>query len=114
MISKKNYFCEMNTLYFKLILCSLLILILASCDTPKSLTKKGDKFAEKNLYQDASIQYMKALDKKGDFIAAKEGLRSSGQKQVNAYLMIFSSLKTLAIKELLSIITEMLMTQKKK
>ena len=43
MISKKNYFCEMNTLYFKLILCSLLILTLTSCDTPKSLTKKGDR-----------------------------------------------------------------------
>ena len=88
----------MNTLYFKLILCSLLILTLVSCDTPKSLTKKGDKFAEKNLYQDASIQYMKALDKKGDFITAKEGLRSSGQKQVNAYLDDFFKSKNFGDK----------------
>ena len=98
MISKKNYFCEMNTLYFKLILCSILISTLISCDTPKSLTKKGDKFAEKNLYQDASIQYMKALDKKGDFIGAKEGLRSSGQKQVNAYLDDFFKSKNFGDK----------------
>ncbi|MGB2137794.1 MAG: hypothetical protein ACPHVP_02880 [Flavobacteriales bacterium] len=98
MISKKNYFCEMNTLYFKLILCSLLILTLTSCDTPKSLTKKGDKFAEKNLYQEASIQYMKALDKKVDFIGAKEGLRSSGKKQVNAYLDDFFKSKNFGDK----------------
>ena len=114
MITKKNYFCEMKNSYFKLILNSLLILVLVSCDTPKSLTKKGDKFAENNLYQDASVQYMKALDKKNDFISAKEGLRSSGQKQVNAYLDDFLSLKILAIKELQSIIIEMLMKQKKK
>ena len=70
----------MNTLYIKIILCSLLFLTLGSCETPKSLTKKGNKFAENNLYQDAIVKYMKALDKKEDFIPAKEGLRSSGQK----------------------------------
>ncbi len=98
MISKKNYFCEMNTLYFKLILCSLLIITLVGCDTPKSLTKKGNKFAEKNLYQDASIWYMKALNKKVDFIAAKEGLRFSGQKQVNAFLDDFFKSKNFGDK----------------
>ena len=30
---------------------------------------------------------MKALDKKRDFITAKEGLRSSGQKQVNEHFL---------------------------
>ena len=98
MISKKNYFCEMNTLYFKFILCSHLIFTLVSCDTPKSLTKKGDKFAEKNLYQDASIWYMKALNKKVDFIAAKEGLRFSGQKEVNAFLDDFFKSKNFGDK----------------
>ena len=88
----------MNTLYFKFILCSLLIFTLVSCDTPKSLTKKGDKFAEKNLYQDASIWYMKALNKKVDFIAAKEGLRFSGQKQVNAFLDDFFKSKNFGDK----------------
>ena len=99
MISKKNYFCEMNTLYFKLILCSLLILTFVSCDTPKSLTKKGDKFAEKNLYQDASIHYMKALDKKDGFIAAREGLQFSGQKQINIYLDDFFKSKNFGDKK---------------
>lgn len=98
MNSKKNYFCGMNTSYLKLVLCSFFLLILASCDTPKSLTKKGDKFAEKKLYQDASTQYMRALDKKGDFITAKEGLRSSGQKQVNAYLDDFFKSKNFGDK----------------
>ena len=99
MISKKNYFCEMNTLYFKFILCSLLIFTLVSCDTPKSLTKKGDKFAEKNLYQDASIHYMKALDKKDGFIAAREGLQLSGQKQINIYLDDFFKSKNFGDKK---------------
>ena len=88
----------MNTLYSKLILFSLLFFTLVSCDTPKSLTKKGDKFAEKNLYQDACNQYMKALDKKGDFITAKEGLRFSGQKQVNTYLDEFFKSKNFGDK----------------
>ena len=59
---------------------------LTSCDTPKSLTNKGDKFSEKSLYADACQFYMQALNQKGDFIEAKEGLRASGQKQVNIYL----------------------------
>ena len=72
----KNYF-------FKYILI-LSLFFFNSCDTPKSLTKKGNKFAKKKLYQEANIQYMKALNKKENFIDAKEGLRSSGQKEVNA------------------------------
>ena len=88
----------MKRLYLKLILCSLLVFTLVSCDTPKSLTKKGDKFADKNLFQDASNQYMKALDKKGDFITAKEGLRFSGQKQVNTYLDKFFKSKNIGDK----------------
>ena len=59
---------------------------LTSCDTPKSLTNKGDKFSEKSLYADACQFYMQALNQKGDFIEAKEGLRASGQKQINIYL----------------------------
>jgi len=88
----------MNTSYYKLIFCSLLFFALTSCDTPKSLTKKGDKFAEKNLHKDATAQYMKALNKKSDFIAAKEGLRESGQKQVNAYLDDFFKSKNFGEK----------------
>lgn len=81
---QKNYICPMRNLCFFIVL-----FFLASCDTPKSLTKKGDKFLEKELYADACYQYFKALDKKSDFIEAKEGLRNSGQKQINRHLDYF-------------------------
>ena len=87
----KNYF-------FKYILI-LSLFFFNSCDTPKSLTKKGNKFAKKKLYQEANIQYMKALNKKENFIDAKEGLRSSGQKEVNAYLDDFFKTKNLGDKK---------------
>lgn len=87
----------MNTLN-KIIFLFTLLFALSSCDNPKSLTKKGDKFVEKNLYKDATIQYMKALNKKSDFIAAKEGLRESGQKQVNIYLDDFFKSKNFGEK----------------
>ena len=68
-------------LKFTFIISSSFFII--SCDTPKSLTKKGNKFVENKLYQNANIQFMKALDKKEDFVEAREGLRSSGQKEIN-------------------------------
>tara|TARA_B100000963_G_scaffold271181_1_gene239363 strand:- start:5386 stop:6810 length:1425 start_codon:yes stop_codon:yes gene_type:complete len=86
MISKKNYFCEMNNSFSKIFFLMLVVLPFVSCETPKSLTNKGNKFANKNLLQDANSHYMKALDKKSDFIPAKEGLKSTGQKQINIYL----------------------------
>lgn len=83
---KKSYFCHMKSSYIKLTVLIFAILSITSCDTPKSLTKKGDKFSEKSLYTDACKFYMQALNQKGDFIEAKEGLRVSGQKQVNIHL----------------------------
>jgi hypothetical protein len=76
----------MKSSIIKAIVLLFAIFSLTSCDTPKSLTKKGDKFSEKSLYADACQFYMQALNQKGDFIEAKEGLRASGQKQVNIYL----------------------------
>ena len=70
-----------------------------SCDTPKSLTKKGNKFVENKLYQNANIQFMKALDKKEDFVEAREGLRSSGQKEINVYLDDFFKTKNFGDKK---------------
>ncbi|MBL6657088.1 MAG: hypothetical protein ISR00_07220 [Flavobacteriales bacterium] len=75
----------MKSSYIKAITL-LFAFFLTSCDTPKSLTKKGDKFSEKSLYADACQFYMQALNQKGDFIEAKEGLRLAGQKQVNIHL----------------------------
>ena len=76
----------MKSSIIKAIVLLFAIFSLTSCDTPKSLTKKGDKFSEKSLYADACQFYMQALNQKGDFIEAKEGLRASGQKQVNIHL----------------------------
>ena len=70
-----------------------------SCDTPKSLTKKGNKFVENKLFQNANIQFMKALDKKEDFVEAREGLRYSGQKEINVYLDDFFKTKNFGDKK---------------
>ena len=83
----------MKNCLLKFIYLILPVFFLISCDTPKSLTNKGNKFAEKKLYQEANIQYMKALNKKENFIDAKEGLKSSGQKEVNTYLDDFFKTK---------------------
>ena len=83
----------MKNYSLKFIYLLLTLLFVISCDTPKSLTNKGNKFAEKKLYQEANVQYMKALNKKENFIDAKEGLRSSGQKEVNTYLDDFFKAK---------------------
>lgn len=76
----------MKSSIIKAIALLFAVFSLTSCDTPKSLTNKGDKFSEKSLYADACQFYMQALNQKGDFIEAKEGLRASGQKQINIYL----------------------------
>ena len=83
----------MKNYLLKFIYLLLTLFFVISCDTPKSLTNKGNKFAEKKLYQEANVQYMKALNKKENFIDAKEGLRSSGQKEVNTYLDDFFKTK---------------------
>ena len=83
----------MKNYLLKFIYPLLPLFFVISCDTPKSLTNKGNKFAEKKLYQEANAQYMKALNKKENFIDAKEGLRSSGQKEVNTYLDDFFKTK---------------------
>jgi tetratricopeptide (TPR) repeat protein len=88
----------MNTTFFKLIISSVLLFALASCDSPKSLTKKADKLAEKKQYKSAVSLYMNALNKKKDFIAAQVGLRESGQKQVNLYLDDFFKSKNFGEK----------------
>ena len=83
----------MKNYLLKFIYLLLPLFFVISCDTPKSLTNKCNKFAEKKLYQEANVQYMKALNKKENFIDAKEGLRSSGQKEVNTYLDDFFKTK---------------------
>lgn len=78
---------------FKILIVLFSALLFSACDTPKALTKKGDKYSEKSLHYDACQYYMKALRKKSDFLEAKTGLKSAGQKQINLYLDQFFKAK---------------------
>ena len=63
-----------------------LIIIITSCESPRKLTKKGNKYSDKQMYSDACQLYFKALNKKRDYLPAKEGLKFAGEKQINSYL----------------------------
>ena len=69
------------------------ILIVISCETPRKLTKKGNKYSDKQMYSDACQLYFKALNKKRDYLPAKEGLKFAGEKQINSYLDDFFKTK---------------------
>jgi hypothetical protein len=77
---------------------ALLLFIFTSCETPRHLTKKGDKLSEKELYYDACSQYFKALNKKSNFLKATEGLRFAGNKQIDSYLDDFFKNKSFGDK----------------
>lgn len=80
------------------VLLALIIFSFTSCETPKHLTKKGDKLSEKELYYDACSQYFKALNKKRNFVKATEGLRFAGNKQIDYYLDDFFKNKSFGDK----------------
>lgn len=70
----------------KKILLALLLgpfLILWSCNGPKSLSKKGNEFSEVGLHRDAINYYIKALEKKPEYVKAKIGLKTSAQAVYN-------------------------------
>ena len=64
----------------------IFIICILSCETPKHLTKKGNKLLEKEFYYDACSFYFKALNKNRSFIKAKEGLKTAGESQIDSYL----------------------------
>ena len=76
----------------------ILLFFLNSCETPKHLTKKGDKYSNQELYIDACSQYIKALNKKRNFLKAKEGLQFAGNKQIDIYLDNFFKNKSFGKK----------------
>ena len=76
----------------------VLLFVLNSCETPKHLTKKGDKYSNQELYIDACSQYIKALNKKRNFLKAKEGLQFAGNKQIDIYLDNFFKNKSFGKK----------------
>lgn len=79
------------------IVCSFLLL--AACNTPKSLTKKGDKLQAQELHQQAADYYYQALSKKPDYINAQIGLKTSGQRLINQHLDNFFKSKNFGDKK---------------
>lgn len=77
--------------------CSLLLLI--ACNSPKSLTKKGNKLQTQELHQQAADYYCQALAKKADYIDAQIGLKTSGQRVVNKHLDDFFKSKNFGNKK---------------
>tara|TARA_B100000900_G_scaffold368276_1_gene345374 strand:+ start:534 stop:1913 length:1380 start_codon:yes stop_codon:yes gene_type:complete len=77
----------------KYIYLCLFSILLAACNSPRSLYKKGIKLQEKNLHEKACLYFTQSLDKKPDFIDANLALKTSGQRVVNHYLDEFFKAK---------------------
>ena len=73
----------------KLLISLSFCLLLFSCNGPKSLTKKGNKFSQAGIHEDAISYYEKALDKKPDYIEALIGLKNSSREVFNVYTSKF-------------------------
>ncbi len=74
----------------RIILLSLsFCLLFLGCNGPKSLTKKGDKFSQAGIHEDAISYYEKALDKKPDHVEALIGLKNSSREVFNQYTSKF-------------------------
>lgn len=71
-----------NLKHFSFVLFALLFI---GCNGPKSLTKKGDKFSEAGVHDQAVNFYIKALDKKRSHVDAQLGLLNSGRAILNEY-----------------------------
>ena len=94
-------------------LCLLSILI-AACNSPKSLYKKGIKLQEQNLHEQACLYFTQSLDKKPEFIEANLALKTSGQRVVNHYLdEFFKSKNFQKVKEAVYLYRSAILFQKK-
>ncbi|MBM3911790.1 MAG: hypothetical protein FJ350_02135, partial [Sphingomonadales bacterium] len=70
----------------------LLLLTLGACNSPKKLTGRGDELAIAGMYEEASMQYMRALRSKPTYVDARVGLKRAGQKHLDALLVKFDRL----------------------
>ena len=70
----------------------LLLLTLGACNSPKKLTGRGDELAIAGMYEEASMQYMRALRSKPTYVDARVGLQRAGQKHLDALLVKFDRL----------------------
>ncbi|MEZ5197228.1 MAG: hypothetical protein R2764_12750 [Bacteroidales bacterium] len=67
-----------------------ILLILSGCAS-KKFTKKGDKFEDAGLYEDAAEYYYQAVKKKDSNLDAKIGLRKNGQLLLDQKLSDFNN-----------------------
>ena len=65
------------------LLLSFIVLLLGSCNGPKKLTKKGDKYQEAGYYQDAIDYYIQALNKDKTYLEAQTQLKSAAREVLN-------------------------------
>lgn len=80
------------TRYAVLAALSLSLLGQSACQSPRKWTAKGDEMAAAGLYEEASLQYMRALRAKPTLIEARTGLKRSGQQHLDALLLKFDRL----------------------
>ncbi len=67
----------------------LIVFLLNACSSSKSYTKKGNYFAEAGFYEDASKNYIVALDNNDSYLQARIGLKNSGQKYMDQLISQF-------------------------
>jgi tetratricopeptide (TPR) repeat protein len=72
--------------------CLILLTGVWGCNSPRKWTSKGDELAAAGLYEEASLQYMRALRAKPTLIEARTGLKRSGQQHLDAMLLKFDRL----------------------
>ena len=57
----------------------IMILVFLTGCASKKFTKRGEKFEQAGLYEDAAEYYYQAVKRKGTNLDAKVGLRKNGQ-----------------------------------
>ena len=86
-----------NSGAFVSILCAALLLL--SCNSSKSLSKKALKLDEAGLYQESANMYYQSLVKNQRNVDAQIGLKKNGQKVLDDYLSDFFKAVTLNDRE---------------
>lgn len=95
-LENKNPLLSKNTIFVtmkKYIYLLLFSTLLAACNSPKALYKKGMKLESKDLHEQACNYFIQSLDKKSEFVDSQIALKKSGQKVVNYYLDEFFKAK---------------------
>jgi tetratricopeptide (TPR) repeat protein len=68
---------------------TLMISFLVSCNGPKKLTKKGNKYQEAGFYQEAIDHYIQALNKDKTYLEAQNQLKTAAREVLNDKTSVF-------------------------